>query len=163
MKRGKSRLLAWCIVATVLAFPAALISILRTHPHDSYGFLGGRSAVAWGVLPTSSHSGGPATMFEIRIYTWEGDFFKVKEAAARALPAAGFTEVVLSGDDEHYSSWSHADGRFVWLETGRSLTIKEAFRDKNTLDSSWVTVVVSNDAPENWVSHVRLAFQDSDY
>ncbi len=162
MRRGRNRLLAWCVVATVLAIPAALVSILRTHRHDEFHFLPQRGAVAWGVLPTNSHSSSKSSMYEFRIYTWQGDFFAVKKAAEVELPSKGFTTIVLSGDNENYSSWSRSDGTFVWIETGRSTTAHEAFTGKSVQDPTWVTVVVSNDAPENWVSHVRLAFQDQE-
>jgi hypothetical protein len=154
----------WAGLGVVL-LGAAVVSLLQAYRKDSFGFLEERSPVAHGVMaPIEVLRSGPAPYQppqEYRIYSWQADFFEVKRSAESELPRLGFEHVEMAGDDLHYSSWQHKDGRWVWLETGRSRNKREAFAGKKLQDPAWVTVIVSNDTSDNWVTWLRLQFEPS--
>lgn len=136
-------------------------------PVDSFKFLGGLRPVVAGVHPpmeVDSFRGAGRSILpmEYRIYSWKQDFVAVKQTALDELSLLGFER---HGDDNkpaHSAFWTRKDGVEIWLEAGRSQSRKEAFGVR-TRDARWVTVIVANVAPDNWITHVRIAFEPSDY
>lgn len=145
-----------------------LLLILQLWPGDDFRFLGNRNPVIAGQMSPMEvddfvSPGRHIPAREYRIYSWQEDFSKVEAAASRELAALGYVEMPTVGAKSKVAFWTRTDGRSVWLQAGRSRSRKDAFGSKVMPDLDWVTVICSNQAPESWITHVRIAFEPSDW
>ncbi len=144
-----------------------LVGVLQFWPSDRYRFLGGRDPVLAGVMPPIQicFANPPHERWaqEYRIYSWKQDFASVVAAAERELPAFGFMRVPARSAKEDWVAFEGDEGKSVWLQPGPSETRREALGGKGSRDPKWVTVVIETAAPRNWVTHVRIAFEPTDW
>ena len=155
------------LTGTILTALFGLLLILQLWPSDDFRFLGGRNPI-WagqsGPMQVDSFRGPgeevPAS--EYRIYSWKQDFESVKAAAAKELPALGY-ELDQRKKPDGIAFWIAPDGSDAWLQVGQSRTRKEAFGGGGDENPAWVTVICTTKAPENWITHVRIAFEPTDW
>lgn len=111
-------------------------------PADRYRFLEGRDPIDSGVYAYS----GP--WFELRLYSWQGDYESVIAVAETELKSLGFKPTVRYQDSFSFAT-SEAS---VSIERGRY----ESLSGKHIDDPSWVTVFTRKPPPNSWMTHVRL-------
>jgi len=100
---------------------------------------------------------------EYRVYSWDQDYDTVVAAADNELAALGFVRSKEKSKTRGYTfaSWSRPDGAGVYMDPGLSRTRKEAFDGKGRADG--VTVMIGNTIPDDWMAHVRLVLEPSDF
>lgn len=158
------RIALWALLGLIGVALIALLLILQLWPSDSYRFLGGRKPILAGQMgPVLSNPSGLLPALEYRIYSWKQDFESVKTAAGKELATLGFELVKWKKPADGYASWNGPRGSAVMLHAGRSRTREEAFGGNAPHDPAWVTVICGNGAPDNWITHVRIAFEPQDY
>jgi hypothetical protein len=93
---------------------------------------------------------------DFRIYTWKEDYASVVRRIDIELLPSGFKR-----HEGVFTSWLGPKGESVMAEPGRSESKAEAVNGKMVNDPRWVTVFCGNEAPENWMTHVRIALEPS--
>jgi len=158
----------WAFGGLLAISAFGLLLILQVWPVDHFRFLGGREALIAGQMSPIEvddfqNPGRHVPADEYRIYSWKQDFNEVKSEAAAELAALGYGAVTRPGLSADHASWSRFDGRSVWLQLGRSQSRRDALGGYAKPDRAWVTVICGNPAPDNWITHVRIAFEPSDW
>lgn len=135
----------------ILAVGTLLVVVLNDFSCDTYAFLEGRKP-NWRVL---SGPGGSHSPLESRYYSWDGDFTTVRNRIESELEPLGFKRTVTKDGLVGWLKSSTA----VWLQRGRSRSLKAALKGPIAADGTGVTIACINDAPDDWRIHIRLAFQ----
>ncbi len=141
----------------------ALIGVLQLWPSDHYTFLAGRKPTWAGMIPPMEtddfvHPGVSVPPREYRIYIWKENFDAVRARATKELEDSGF-KPFPHPDSKDYCGWSRKDGNAIGLRAGHSDLRGVAMRETFPADHAWITVICTNEAPETWITHVRIAFE----
>lgn len=166
---AKGRRTAWHgFLLIVAASATALFLFFLAGPVDSYRFLSGHRPTLTGVFPrmeldSFTGPGESRPPSEYRVYSWQEDFSEVRKKAALELAQYGFKIDRSAKPGETWTSWSHPRHLAVFIQAGPGRTRREAFGNSSGSDTSWVTVIIGNDVPDNWMTFFRVWMEPSDY
>ncbi|MFN8220193.1 MAG: hypothetical protein U0S12_08710 [Fimbriimonadales bacterium] len=138
------------VFAVALTGVMALLPIVFAHRVDRFRFLEGRSPHQYGVMPHLETLTDTTPMSEFRLYTWKRDYATVLENARRELADMGYKR--KPGKAEYWVGPQQT----VWLTAAKCETLRDEARAPQ--NAEWTTVIVDNDAPETWLSKVRVWF-----
>lgn len=122
----------------------------------------------WGIqgrLECCIGPGGPTSTppQEVHLYSWRGPFQKAKEVIGSDLKMRGLKIRTMKGVNDGSVLWEDEQGLQVLIQPGRNNTAEQWARGKGTDKDTWVTVLTSQDLPENWITDIRRIFRDLDW
>ena len=143
-------LVGGCVVYAGMAYLVAG----RSHP-DPYLFLNGNRPIISGVNAMRYTE-------EYRIYSWDQGYKGVVASADKELASMGFQRDKAKDPSYTHAAWSRLDGTSVYMDPGVSHTRKQALGNEGRVPGG-VTVIVGNNIPDDWMAHVRLVLEPSDW
>lgn len=155
------------LLGMALAYALTVLLLTPLSSGDPYGFLNGRRPAFVGMRPAMNvltRSGcryNPPS--EYRVYSWKQSASEVMDAALRELKSLGFRETRGYVQDGWLSFVNSRESISIALRAGRSRTRRQAWAGDPKPDPTWVTVLIQSDAPQNWLTNIRLALESDIY
>ena len=142
--------IALCVgIFATISFTGLAITILA--PRPTYRFLDGRPLIMSGELPLVEDVPHGTEFRNCWVYSWREDWIGAYDSINNELYFQGFHVRIQHGT----ASWTRKDGKEVELMNGQ-VRNKRELEHGPVARAGWVTVGVTEPAPDNWLSHVRL-------